>query len=344
MTTKIEWCMNPDGTPGEVWNPVTGCQKLSPGCKNCYAERIANRFWGDRKFTDVVCHEDRLEIPLSWKKPRRVFVNSMSDLFHKDVPFEFVDRVFAVMGRSQHHTFMILTKRPDRMLEYFKSEKLYERVLNQAYKLDSKLLVQDEGLGIGISNLSESAWALPNVWLGVSVENQKAADERIPYLLKTPAAVRFVSCEPLLGPVDLDTVVRANLKNVRLAGGSEGIDWVIAGGESGPGARPMHPDWARSLRDQCQAAGVPFFFKQWGEWVVPFDGERSCRVCGCTDHWACEPDMFDETCGWVEPDLCSRCIGKPIPEGDRPVKFARVGKKTSGRLLDGRAWNEIPAR
>lgn len=219
--TKIEWT-------DEVWNPVTGCTKVSQGCKNCYAERIAERFWGDRKFTDVQCHEDRLEIPLHWKKPRKIFVNSMSDLFHPAVPFDFVDEVFAAIWKADQHTYQILTKRPERMHDYFKRGN---------WMLD---------------------YPLSNVWLGVSCEDQKAADERIPWLLKTPAAVRFVSYEPALGPVDFETYIEQGEYE------EPPLDWIIAGGESGPGARPAHPDWFRSVRDQCVEAGVPFFFKQWG--------------------------------------------------------------------------------
>ena len=231
-TTKIEWA-------DAVWNPVTGCTKVSEGCRHCYAEGIAKRFWGERKFTDVQCHEDRLDAPLHWRKPRRVFVNSMSDLFHPAVPFEFIDMVFATMAWMQEHTFMILTKRPAQMVKYFAE--------------------------VGRAHLAP----LPNVWLGVTVENQQAADERIPYLLRTPAAVRFVSVEPMLGEVNLDPYMQHPpfTEGYKMTWGySEwrGLDWVICGGETGPGARLMDLDWARSLRDQCQAAEVPFFFKRVG--------------------------------------------------------------------------------
>ena len=272
--TKIEWA-------DAVWNPVTGCQKVSQGCKNCYAERLAGRFWGDRKFTDVQTHPDRLEDPLKWRKPRRIFVNSMSDLFHKDVPDEFIDRVFAVMFDANHHTFMILTKRPERMAEYlspdnprYTARKVFDLTKGDAGKFDCDMY-----------------WPLDNVWLGVSVEDQKAADDRVPWLLKVPAAVRFLSCEPMLGPVDIswwtekcpgcgESPKREGLNSSWRWGGQNwahyhgypigyipsiratGIDWVISGCESGPGARPMHPDWARGLRDQCQTANIPFFLKQ----------------------------------------------------------------------------------
>lgn len=284
--SKIEWC---DST----WNIVTGCTKVSEGCRNCYAEGIAHRFWGERKFTDVQTHPDRLDAPLHWKKPRRVFVNSMSDLFHKDVPFEFVDQVFATMAWMQEHTFMVLTKRADRMEEFF----------NEAGNPSRRHI-------------------LPNVWLGVSVENQQAADERIPLLLKTPAAVRFVSVEPMLRPVDITSY----LNSLYIIGNvpentiyEPPLDWVICGGETGPNARPMHPDWARSLRDQCQAAGVPFFFKHWGEFI-----------------------SRDQ---WISSGRGLSCIPEKVYFNDKPMgeqHIYRVGKKLAGRLLDGREWNEYP--
>ncbi|HMG94379.1 MAG TPA: phage Gp37/Gp68 family protein [Chryseolinea sp.] len=242
--TKIEWT-------DEVWNPVTGCDKVSQGCKNCYAEIMHRRLMGmfpdkySKPFLgNIELHEDELMKPLKWRnKPRRVFVNSMSDLFHEDVDYGFIYKVFAVMDvcRQYGHTFQILTKRPGRMLEFMKA--------HVSYTINSPL---------------------DNVWLGVSVEDQKTADERIPLLKHTSAAVRFLSCEPLLGPINdhLDT---------------QKIHWVIVGGESGRHARPMYPDWVRSIRDQCRASDIPFFFKQWGEWApsdlpMPFHSEPVFKV------------------------------------------------------------------
>jgi protein gp37 len=228
--TKIDWC-------DRVWNPTIGCTKVSQGCKFCYAERIYERFHPGQKFSDIHCIPGRLEMPLHWRQPQRVFVDSMSDLFHEDVPFEFILLVWAKIAVSQQHTFMILTKRPTRMRE------IVEKLVRQGYGLPG------------------------NVWLGVSVEDQATADERIPLLLQTPAAKRFVNYEPALGPLDLDSE-SANELHVLGCGddhctcGDRGIDWLIMGCESGPGARPMDIEWARSARDQCQAAGVPFFLKQ----------------------------------------------------------------------------------
>lgn len=230
MTTKIEWT-------DETWNPVTGCTKISAGCKNCYAERMARRLAGRHGYPeaphhfDVTLRHDRLEEPLSWRKPRMVFVCSMSDLFHPDVPFEFIDEVFAAICATPRHTYQILTKRPERMVEWH----LWTDLLDY----------------------------FPNVWVGVTVENQENC-RRVDHLLEIDAVVRFVSCEPLIGSLDLGL---RNWPEIML------LDWVIAGGESGHGARLPQPDWFRLLRDDCEIAGVPFFFKQWGGphhngWVI----------------------------------------------------------------------------
>ena len=280
MSTSIEWT-------DRVWNPVTGCTKVSAGCKNCYAERIAGRKlpqggFTDREFTEVRTHEDRLTQPLSWRKEQRVFVNSMSDLVHESVPFEFIDRVFAVMALTPHITYQILTKRPERMREYWAADRW--NIVEQAIEI-----VSDEKGDVAGRLLREqfeddpSKYPLPNVWPGVSVENQETADKRIPELLNTPAAKRFVSYEPALGPVDFG----------RWIGGDDGdnhcvrcgcvwledgisehdpcpsgfgprLDWIIVGGESGPGARPFDIEWARSTVRQCKVAGVPVFVKQVG--------------------------------------------------------------------------------
>lgn len=205
--TGIEWT-------DRTWNPATGCNKVSPGCKFCYAETITKRFRSNfENGFSFTLHPGRLEEPLRWRKPSRIFVNSMSDLFHEDMPIGFLHAVFEVMERAPHHVFQVLTKRDQRLVE-----------------------------------LSESLPWPPNVWVGVSIESQ-AYEHRIDSLRKVPAEVRFLSCEPLLGPLELDL---------------SGIDWVITGGESGPKHRPVNPDWVRAIRDACQVAGVAFFHKQWG--------------------------------------------------------------------------------
>lgn len=303
--TTIEWA-------DEVWNPVTGCTKVSAGCKNCYAERIAGRFWGSRKFGDIQIHPDRLEDPYHWKKPRRVFVNSMSDLFHSEVPDHFIDQVFVAMKMAYNHTFLILTKRPNRMLSWFK------RWTNGEWDTPGIIIHEAEAKYGKSSTSSQYQWPLKNVWLGVSVEDQKTADERIPLLLQTPAAVRFVSIEPMLGPVKLQgwdgNFSRHYLNHdfIEDKATRGPLDWVICGGESGPGARPVHPDWVRSIRDQCQMAQVPFLFKQWGEWLGTY------------------------------PD-------DPKPEGkldcyiwNGGIASWRLGKKKAGRLFDGVEWNQYP--
>jgi protein gp37 len=223
--SAIEWT---DAT----WNPVTGCTKITAGCDNCYAERFAERWRGipghpfEHGF-DLMLKPDRLNQPLAWKRPRMIFVNSMSDLFHKDVPTSYVDRVFDVMERADHHVFQVLTKRSPLMRDY-----LLARYADRAPP--------------------------PHIWLGVSVEDSRSS-ARIAHLRQSPAAIRFLSAEPLIGPIGAVDLT--------------GIHWVIVGGESGPGARPIDPDWVRSLRDQCLEQGVAFFFKQWGG-VRPKAGGR----------------------------------------------------------------------
>jgi protein gp37 len=227
INSSIEWTES-------TWNPLSGCTKISPGCKHCYAERMALRLqaMGQANYVngfDLTLHEDALELPLRWKKPQTIFVNSMSDMFHVDVPAEFIVRAFDVMRRASWHRFQVLTKRSERLL-----------------RLSGQL-----------------PWA-ENIWMGVSVENDVYTN-RIEHLRQTNAAIKFLSLEPLLGPLD----------DLRL----DGIGWVIVGGESGPGARPMKPEWVTSIRDQCVDANVPFFFKQWGGvWKKKFGRELEGRT------------------------------------------------------------------
>jgi len=266
--SKIEWT--------EItWNPVTGCTKVSPGCAHCYAHAMARRLqaMGQPNYRNgfrVTLHERALEVPLRWRRPRMIFVNSMSDLFHENVPRWFIRRVFEVMCQTSHHRFQLLTKRSERLLA-----------------------------------LSDDLPWPKNVWAGVSVENSDYLF-RLDHLRRTAARLKFVSFEPLLGPVheDLDLT---------------GIDWVIVGGESGPRARPMHPDWVRGIRDRCMAAGVPFFFKQWGEWG--FVGA-------------------DATHALTSRGELTRITPETEIRGAWPCK--RIGKKKAGRILDGRTWMEMP--
>lgn len=329
MPTKIEWA-------NEVWNPVTGCTKISPGCKNCYAERMAKRLKGrfgypaDDPFR-VTLHPDRLGDPYKWKKPRRIFICSMGDLFHEEInnpePYiefgefyegtyehlEFVGEVLSTIADCSHHTFMVLTKRPQNIKLAIQYTKENGRYWPQTPKQ----------IAPGFT-FNRSDDYLPNLWIGVTAENQEMADERIPILLDIPAAVRFVSVEPMLGPVDLENYL--------------GLDWVICGGESGPGARPMHPDWVRSLRDQCVEAGVPFFFKQWGEWSpkLPMVAEfNKMALFNYRDNLD-EPMYLRD----LEPDRQANWA----EGGPDDTLLYKSGKKTAGRLLDGRIWDQMPEK
>jgi protein gp37 len=331
--TSIEWT---DAT----WNPVTGCTEVSPGCDHCYAKTFAERFRGgpghhfEHGF-DVQLREDKLSLPLRWRKPRKVFVNSMSDLFHDFVPDDYIARVFAVMAGARQHTFQLLTKRHGRMHSLLNSQRFVDKVrVYYSWADDDPSVIDYEN----DQRPAFSVWPLPNVWLGVSVENQQWANIRIPALLDTPAAVRWLSCEPLLGPVDLDgPVINGHRPKLTywLTGrpdwgqehtGPTGvvmqdlvtgprIDWVVVGGESGRGARPMDPEWAHRLRDQCQAANVPFLFKQWGEWAP------RCTLA-----------------------LCGRRCSCAGANASHPTEMHRVGKKAAGRLLGGLTYDEYPER
>jgi protein gp37 len=352
--TKIEWA-------DKTWSPIIGCDRVSPGCDSCYAittarirehnphPSIAAAFAGTTHRTaerldwtgKLNLLENRLTQPLTWRKPAKVFVNSLSDLFHKAVPDEFIARVFAVMALTPQHTYQILTKRHGRMRSLLGDPKFEQQVDRQLLAVPAfsnpKLIRRSWPL-------PKPGWPLPNVWLGVSVEDQKRADLRIPALLDTPAVVRFLSCEPLLGPVDLDGPIVPGRGRPKLTYWLTGrptpgperitstgltmhspaivtgprIDWVIVGGESGHGARPMSPDWARTLRDQCTAANVPFLFKQWGEYAPTGYMAIGARPKGC---------VF---------------VGDPIDDLGHRWEMRRVGKKAAGRELDGRTWDEFP--
>ena len=315
--TNIEWT---DAT----WNPVTGCSKVSPGCDHCYMFRQWPRLHGmgvrgyEGSPGRPALQLHRLEEPLSWKKPRRVFVCSMSDLFHPDIPFDYILRVFEVMADAKRHTFQVLTKRPGRMMHFA-----------------NKVLPE----------FGEAAYRWPgNVWAGTSLEmmadGNKLLWKRLALLARVPAKVRFVSAEPLLGPLDLRPWLGLECalpgcgrpkglhwEDAPLLALSppdhpfQGLSWVIAGGESGPGARPMHPDWVRSLRDQCQAAGVPFHFKQWGEW------HPSVTQRGASADWkpVTKDDAVQRLHIWSDEELS-----------------IRIGKKAAGAVLDGREHREFP--
>lgn len=268
--TAIQWT---DAT----WNPVTGCTKVSPGCAHCYIDTTPAFRIAGRKFvngtTDIRFHAQRLPQPLSWRRPRRIFVNSLSDLFHEAIPDAFIARVYGVMVAAYWHEFQVLTKRPERRLALLRDEAFRELVAGEAAQLINTLRGVDRVRTPGthsrsyVGTVNLAAWyegAARNIWEGVTAENQRWADQRIPVLLATPAAVRFVSCEPLLGPVDLDGRGWLSAK----AFGEPLVDWVIVGGESGPGARSCDVDWIRNIVDACREHGglygVPVFVKQLG--------------------------------------------------------------------------------
>ncbi|KKC24915.1 DUF5131 family protein [Sphingomonas sp. SRS2] len=359
--TKIEWT---DAT----WNPITGCSVHSAGCTNCYAMRLAGtRLQHHRSRAgltidtkagpvwngEVRFSEQWLGDPLRWSKPRRIFVVAHGDLFHEAVPDAWIDRVFAVMALCPQHQFQVLTKRADRMRAYFAERQTAHHVWRALDGLPLNLgqaLIRDSWYGGPAGK-----WPLPNVWLGVSVEDQRAADERIPHLLQTPAAKRWISAEPLLGPLDLSRIcigegdndpalaAENGIKHIRftinsLAGvesfGWPGVDWVVAGGESGNGARPMHPDWVRGVRDQCAAAGVAFLFKQWGSWreAQPDD------VFDTAKGRANKPPAFI-----VKPDDGTVHCFLPEDADPRCRVMLEVGKGKAGRLLDGVEHNGFPS-
>ena len=306
MQSKIEWTQH-------TWNPVTGCTKISEGCQNCYAESMARRFGGENGFK-VTLHPSKLDVPLYRKKSTTYFVCSMADLFHDDVPFEFIDAIFTTMALTPQHTYQILTKRPERMREYFKTfdgpklEKIAQSMLVRNLEFGSYSNIHWESKN---KNPKLNNFLLGNVWLGVTAENQKEANHRIPILLDIPAALRFVSIEPMLEAIDLENIrdpqkFPSLLRKDVLRGQDihedddnlwtpiEKLDWVICGGESGQKARPLNPLWVKSLQEQCLHANVPFFFKQWGEFTCK-NGE-----------------------------------------------MVRVGKKEAGHLIDGQECREMP--
>ena len=274
--SKIEWT---DAT----WNPVTGCTKVSPGCAHCYAEPIVKRLRAGKArssealcqpidFEHVVCHPDRLAYPLRWRTPRRIFVNSLSDLFHETLPDQFIDQVFATMVLARHHQFHVLTKRASRLRRYVVEQPSGGR--QQSVVRAVLDFLPESARASWLANY-DGAWPPPNVWLGVSVENQRFADERIPCVLQTPAPVRFISAEPLLGPIDLR----------RYLWPFPALDWVIVGGESGRQARPCEVAWIRSILLQCRTYQVPCFVKQLGARIVGYERHLSDPKGGDPQEW-----------------------------------------------------------
>lgn len=370
--TGIEWT---DAT----WNPLAGCSLVSPGCTNCYAmghaarlldkpgshyEGTTKRVIGKAVWTGKIgkAPDHIMAQPLRWKRPRMVFVNSMSDLFHEDVPDEWIDEVFAVMALCPQHTFQILTKRPERMREYTNDpntiSRIYDLVCDMVLLGEASVILIapeiDETKAPPGTRVHLGKWPLPNVWLGVSVEDQRRANERIRYLLNTPAAVRFLSMEPLVGAVDLNQLTGVAVKDpdkvplvaetclynvldrpaILPAHDTAKIDWVIVGGESGHDARPMHPDWVRYTRDQCVTAGVPFFFKQWGEFHPAADHDPE----------KCKKEPVAIHISGVREYMPSEAFRVLATQEEGWAGMCKVGKGKSGRTLDGRTWDEMPGR
>ena len=375
-TSSIEWT---DAT----WNPITGCSIVSPGCTNCYAMKLAGtrlRSLPSRKGLTVETkagpvwngkvrlNEEWLTQPLKWRRPRKIFVCAHGDLFAESVPDEWIDRVFAVMALAPQHTFQVLTKRAARMREWFEErwqptpaqrigfpglpafdvpaqaegDDRHERVYQAAGEFLDLDTVSDRFWNPDGSR-KWPGWPLPNVWLGVSAEDQRRADERVPDLLATPAVVRFVSAEPLLGPIafthiDPDGAEKRGFTIHGLTGhparGIPGLDWIIVGGESGLGARPMHPDWARQIRDACAAAGVAFHFKQWGSWKPELD--REAQDPDWRADYSFRLNDREPNIAWLNLD------GGRGFHGVRFHVMRRTGKGVAGRLLDGVEHNGFP--
>jgi protein gp37 len=344
--TGIEWT-------GSTWTPIrarnvqTGkvgwhCVHKSEACRNCYAETINLRLGTGLPYKpghlangdiELFLDETMLLAPLRWRKPRNVFVDSMTDLFGDFVPRPWIDRSYAVMALSLH-THQVLTKRPDRMAEYGNDPETPKRVWAAANEIqDSLQALARQGASWG----GDTPWPLRNIWAMTSAGTQDEANENIPHVIATPAAKRGVSLEPLLGPIDLvlsyggwpmDVLNGWTQNTVSDDYPIERLDWVIAGGESGRGARPSHPDWFRALRDQCVAAGVPFFFKQWGEWRP-----------GAHD----KVKIIDTSSSGVYWPDGSVGAGNEASKGGFGKNLYRVGKKAAGAMLDGREWRELPA-
>jgi protein gp37 len=355
--TDIEWT-------DRSWNPTVGCSKVSQGCKNCYAmsmsARIANSAFARQKkgkeLTDVekaymaivkwestgpedsdikavpkwnneIAEIDsRLEEPLNIKKPQRFFVNSMTDLFHPKIENSLIDKIFAVMAAAKEHQFQILTKRPQRMKEYFQRDNLHPRIMTELDHIWER--TQDDRCTNAANRIATKGFPLPNVWLGTSVENQETAEERIPELLACPAQVRFLSCEPLLGRLDIgyyfsdEALFRARGYNAWIGKEGPGIHQVIVGGESGHGARPMLYEWVTSIKEQCRFWDVPFFFKQWGKY----------RPKGQTKPLNTDDDIKEDDVTVLE---------KFKVDGELRA-FHTDGKKENGALLDGEYYREFP--
>ncbi len=350
-THKIGW-LNLPGYKGETWNPIIGCSKISEGCENCYAEKMAVRLAhisSTKYYRLVTCRHAHAEPfawngkthllglhpikPLSWKKPRLVFVCSMGDLFHENTSFQDIDKIFATMACCPQHIFIVLTKRAKRMSEYLNDPLTRSNLSYNILKSkNSAYAIEDP--------LQDSAWPLKNVWVGVSVENQEQL-KRVVYLNTIEAEVKFISHEPLLSSIDYSNSSLGESFKYHAGGLKNCVSWVIVGGESGSKARPMHPDWVRSVRDQCAEANTPFFFKQWGEYkpvsinrtgIQPYNSKSNPYTLYTNK----AGDIFE----LVDKD------GEFLVCGDSDNEYyqsiQKVGKKHAGNVLDGEQYEAYP--
>jgi protein gp37 len=335
--SKIEWTE-------ATLNIATGCTKVSVGCANCYITRTMPFRVAGRTFehpqegktprdigatTGVLLHPERVVQPLRWRRGRRIFINSLADWLHDDVPDSLLVDLFAVAALTPQHTYQLTTKRPARGRALLGSD-WFPAAVERALRTDPRFSRPGQPWPVPDGGLP---WPLPNAWIGVSAENQDMADQRIPILVDTPAAVRWVSAEPLVGPVTFRWARWEPMRDRNHLDGLRRLDWVVVGGESGADVRPMHPDWARQIRDECVEAGVPFFFKQWGEWAP-----TGRTGIGASDR----PDrrrLLKPLPGYGEP-CCDGSTHLPIQFGP---EIGRVGVKAAGRVLDGRTWDQYPA-
>ena len=355
----IAWLNYLPGYQGETWNPVIGCSWASPGCDHCYAHALHDMRHdayteGKRvpacysaPFGTVRYLPERLAHPLHWRAPRMIFVNSMGDLFHPDVPTNVIEAVVGAMSLCGQHQFVILTKRAEAMRRFFAERTLSEcqaQLPFESLDLDSRIRNVS-----AINGAGNNAWPLPNVWLGVTAENQEQWDARVPLLVQTPAARRLVSIEPMLGPINLmNTGQMCGNVLVRTDRYPNTLDWVICGGESGSwhdiDIRPMHLHWARSVRDQCNAAGVPFFFKQWGNYPQrDIDPTQQYPHLACIDDLGGAAAISGKPGDWAKmssTDMYWHDVPE-IPAGWTEHIYLK-GEKNGGDFLDGAQWHQMP--
>jgi protein gp37 len=343
---KISWLNIPGYIPA-TWNPIVGCNKTSPGCRECYAERMANRLagmplqsykyapvitdgkWNGKTFIDSFS----IDKPSSWRKPHSIFVCSMGDLFHESLSFSDIDTVYEIMAYNPQHIFIVLTKRPERALEYFRW--LGEKVKSIGF----------DSIPTRSENPLDYIGGPSHIWIGVTAENQEQADKRIPILLQIPSEIHFVSCEPLLGLLNLLKYLPVIAGHDKFNRDSQ-VDWVIVGGESGHNARAIHPYWVTSLKEQCNKSSTAFFFKQWGEWYTKWANIQNGEpVFKYYDSYLQFTQKY-----WVNKgDCCIDMNGKICKTGgdmvnaQYPVAIMQfVGRNKSGRLLEEREFNEFP--